>query len=314
MARYVKISNLSIGPCGVDRGTDYDSIVERVREYLDARIETVLPDRPDLIVLPEACDRPEDIEGDTRNRYYMARGNKILDHLRETAKNNNCYIAYSAVMEDEDGRWRNSTRIIDRKGEIAGMYSKNHLVIEENTRYGIAYGTEAPVIRCDFGTVACVICFDLNFDELRLKYVKSRPEIILFSSMYHGGLMQAYWAYSCRAHLVAAIGFPREQGSIISPVGNLIAYTTPSSDFVTATVNLDCCVAHIDYNWEKFQAMKKKYGSGVKIHDPGLLGSVLISCEMGDKCIDDLVKEFKIELLDDYFKRALAHRHANLGK
>ncbi|MBN1445420.1 MAG: carbon-nitrogen hydrolase family protein [Candidatus Omnitrophica bacterium] len=314
MARYVKISNISTSPCRIERGLDYQIMVEKVKEHLDARIQAVLPDKPDLIVLPEACDRPENLYEEKKNIYYKTRGNQILDHFRETARNNNCYIAYSAVLEDKNGKWHNSTIIIDRKGGIAGAYNKNHLVIEENTVYGTEYGTDAPLIKCDFGTVACAICFDLNFDELRLKYAAARPDIILFSSMYHGGLMQAYWAYSCRVHFVGAIGYPKEEGTIISPIGSIIAYTTHYTRFVTATVNLDCCVAHIDYNWRKFEAMKKKYGTGVKIYDPGLLGSVLLSCETEDKCIYDMVKEFEIELLDDYFKRALAHRRSNLNK
>jgi len=73
------------------------------------------------------------------------------------------------------------------------------------TESGILYGREAPVFDCDFGRVAFAICFDLNFDELRLKYVKAKPDLIVFSSVYHGGLMQAYWAYSCRAHFIGAV-------------------------------------------------------------------------------------------------------------
>jgi hypothetical protein len=55
--------------------------------------------------------------------------------------------------------------------------------------------------------------------------------------------------------------------------------------------------------------MKQKYGSKVKMMDPGYLGSVLISSETDEFTIDDVVREFKIELLDDYMTRALAHHH-----
>ncbi len=310
MARYVRISNISTSPLSIDNTCNYQEIVKQVKAHLDHSVQAVLPDRPDLIVLPEVCDRPANLPQNDRNDYYKVRGTRILDYFKEVARNNNCYIAYSAVMEDENGVLRNSTRIIDRQGNIAGIYHKNHLVIEENTVYGLAYGTEAPLIKCDFGTVACVICFDLNFDKLRLQYVEKKPEIILFSSMFHGGLMQRYWAYSCRSYFVAATA--TRPGTIISPIGDIIASTTNYTEYVTADINLDYCIAHIDYNWEKFKALKKKYGRGVKIYDPGLLGSVLITSEMEDKSIKDLVKEFEIELLDDYFKRALAHREKNI--
>ena len=79
---------------------------------------------------------------------------------------------------------------------------------------------------------------------------------------------------------------------------------------MTATVNLDYCQAHLDYNWEKLTALKAKYGPGVTITDPGYLGSVLITSETNAASAKAMAREFKIELLDDYFTRALAHRHA----
>jgi hypothetical protein len=232
----------------------------------------------------------------------------MLEMFSHIAKENNCYIGYSAARELDDGTWRNSTQIVDRKGEVAGIYNKNHVVIEETTQAGILCGKEAPLIECDFGTVGCAICFDLNFDELRQRYVKSRPDIILFSSMYHGGLMQEYWAYSCRAHFVGALHNLRS--SILSPVGTELAHTTNYMDYVTHAINLDCEVVHLDYNWEKLDAAKAKYGDKVKVFDPGHLGSVLISSESDEFSVKDIIEEFEIEILDKYMARALKHRHA----
>jgi hypothetical protein len=31
-----------------------------------------------------------------------------------------------------------------------------------------------------FGSIGCAVCFDLNLKKLRLEYVKSRPDIIIF--------------------------------------------------------------------------------------------------------------------------------------
>ena len=231
----------------------------------------------------------------------------MLKFFSKKAKENNCYIAYSAAFQVADGTFRNCTQLIDREGEVAGIYNKNHLVIEETTENGILCGKNADLIETDFGTVACAICFDLNFDELRLKYFAKKPDLILFSSMYHGGLMQSYWAYSCRAHFVGAIhNLP---SAIISPTGEVLAETTNYFNHVTKVVNLDCKVVHLDYNWEKISAAKKKYGRGFTMQDPGLLGSVLLSSELENITIDDIIEEFEIEILDDYMERALEHRH-----
>src|SRR5690606_27636859 len=124
---------------------------------------------------------------------------------------------------------------------------------------------------------AFVICFDLNFEELRLKYQAAKPDLIVFPSMYHGGLMQEYWAYSCRAHFVSSVAPANLPSEIISPVGHTLAASTNYFDFTTATVNLDCRVVHLDGNWGKLRALKEKYGSQVTIFDPGRLGAVLLT-------------------------------------
>ncbi len=306
MARYLTISTIA------HRGMPFTNLppeeaVNKMMDFWAKQLDQVLPDMPDLIVLPEACDRYVGIEGSDRDLYYTVRGDRMLKFFSKKAKENNCYIAYSAAFQVSDGTFRNCTQLIDRDGGVAGIYNKNHVVIEETTQHGILCGKNADLIETDFGTVACAICFDLNFDELRLKYAAQKPDLILFSSMYHGGLMQDYWAYSCRAHFVGAIqDLP---SAIISPTGETLAETTNYFNHVTHTVNLDCKVVHLDYNWEKISAAKEKYGRGFTMKDPGKLGSVLISSELEDITIDEIIEEFEIETLDDYMKRALKHRH-----
>ena len=306
MSRYLTISTIG-HKAPLFTNLAPEEAVSKMMEFWTKELDQVLPDMPDLIVIPEACDRYEGLVGKDRKEYYEVRGDRMLKFFSAKAKENNCYIAYSAAFQVSDGTFRNCTQLIDREGEVAGIYSKNHLVIEETTEHGILCGKNADLIETDFGTVACAICFDLNFDELRLKYVDKQPDLILFSSMYHGGLMQAYWAYSCRAHFVGAIcNLP---SGIISPTGETLAETTNYMDYVTQTINLDCKVVHLDYNWKKLDAAKKKYGRGFTMKDPGKLASVLISSELEDITIDEIIEEFEIETLDDYMARALEHRH-----
>jgi predicted amidohydrolase len=304
---HVRIATLGPRPLSVDANAEPQKVVGRMIAHWRQEFSQVLPDRPDLIVVPEACDRPGGFSLEKRLEYYRVRKDQVRDFFAQVAKENHCYIVYSAAREMPDGTWRNSSVLIGRDGQVVGIYNKNHVVIEETTEGGILCGREAPVFDCDFGRVVFAICFDLNFDELRLKYVKAKPDLIVFSSMYHGGLMQAYWAYSCRAYFVGAVaGLPCE---IRDPLGDLIASSTNYFDFVVADVNLDGRLAHLDYNWSRLRALKTKYGPKVTIKDPGFLGSVLITSEHETVTVDEMVEEFEIELLDDYMARALAHRH-----
>lgn len=102
-----------------------------------------------------------------------------------------------------------------------------------------------------------------------------------------------------------------DENTIINPVGEVIARSTNYFNFVSARVNLDCKVCHLDYNWGKMKAMKDKYGRGVTIFDPGHLGAVLITCEKDDMTIDQMLDEFEIERWDDYIARAMKHRAEN---
>ncbi len=310
MARYIRVSVLGRkNPYSVDVSQGMRRAVEEMKECLRKEIELVLPEKPDLIVLPEACDRPMNLPASERKNYYLERGSEILDFYSEVARNNNCNIAYSAVRDVPDGTFRNSTIMINREGKIDGIYNKNHIVEGERTQGDIYCGTDAPIIECDFGKVGCVICFDLNFEPIRRKYENQRPEMLIFSSNYHGGIMQNYWAYACRAYFVCAFGYG--ESTIVSPVGETVATSSSYFSYFTRTINLDYAVAHLDYNWGKLRAMKEKYGPGVTIHDPGHLGSVLISSELNGVSAMDMVKEFEIELLDDYIARSLEFHDRN---
>lgn len=308
MARSVCISALGPAPFERRDGATISQTISLAKTHLETWIEKVLPDKPDLIVLPEACDRPKNMGRAEGRRYVAERGTQIRDWLCALAREQRVNVAYSACLPEKDGSARNATTFIGRGGEIRGVYHKNHLVWEEESESGIRFGREAPIIEMDFGRAAGVICFDLNFDELREKYVRAKPELLVFSSMYHGGFVQRNWAYTCRSYFVGAVaGLPC---TIIDPLGEVVAQSTNYHPYVTQTVNLDYVLAHLDYNWEKLDAMRRHYGPLVRVKDPGLLGAVMITSESDTVSASKMAAEFEIELLDDYMERSLAHRHA----
>jgi len=223
--------------------------------------------------------------------------------LKQIARDHNSYVTYPTLIEAGDGTYRNTLEMIDRNGTIAGFYNKNHGVISE-IEEGMLCGKEARLIDCDFGRVAGAICFDLNFEPIRQKYAQANPDLIVFPSMYHGGLMQSYWAYSCRSYFVGAI--PHHASSILNPVGDIVATSTNYFNFVSSRINLDYVVAHLGYNFGKIEAMRSKYGPAVKVYDPGNLGPVLITSESEELTALEMTQAFEIELLDDYFARSLA--------
>ena len=300
--KHVKVAVIGDYP-RISKDQEPQKLVEEVIKFWKAQLEQVLSARPDLIVLTEACDRPGGMSREEQYNYFRVRKDQVKEYFASVARENNCYIAFGTKREDARGNWYNSSYVLDRKGNVAGVYNKNYPTIGE-LESGIKASDEVPVIQCDFGSVACAICYDLNFPELLEKYKKAKPDIILFSSLYHGGVVQGYWAYSCRSFLAGSMGFRTLPSEIRDPLGDVVASTTNYFNYVVTKINLDRQLVHLDGNWEKLKGLKAKYGDEVTIKDPGHLGSVLVSSESEKLTVLQMLKEFDIELLDDYFNRS----------
>lgn len=301
----VKIATIGASP-SINKNQSPEVLVEQMINFWQGQLNQVLKSKLDLIVLPEVCDVPVGLSTSEQKTYLNARKNKLSDFFAKIARENNCYIAFGSLHEADRGL-RNSLILLDRSGKIAGTYHKNFPTISEMEQ-GVVPGDQTPVFQCDFGTVGMAICFDLNYDELRSKYMKLQPDIILFSSLYHGGLMQSQWAYSCRSYFVSAIGIVQLPSEVVNPLGEIVASSTNYFNYTLATINLDYEIVHLDYNWDKLKKLKSKYGDAVSIHDPGKVGAVMISSEDKSITAKQMVKEFDIELLDTYFDRSRMYR------
>ncbi|MCL2421112.1 MAG: hypothetical protein FWD03_04575 [Defluviitaleaceae bacterium] len=303
MAKHVKISTIGCGFHQVDGSHSHAETWEQVKKHLTRQMEQVLPDRPDLIVLPEVCDVPEGYDAASLQAYIKHRGDANIRFFSDIAKAAHCNIAFTTYIPANGGHLHNTCVIIDRQGAVAGTYDKNYIPPME-TYSNVRCGTEAPLIQLDIGRVACVICFDLNFDALLMHYKATKPDLIIFPSMFHGGIMQQLWAQSCRSYFVSSIAHSRPS-AIISPVGEVLAYSTNYQNHVTKTVNLDYELIHVDFNMEKLSRLKQKYGTEVTIFDPGNIGYVMLCSESKDVSAADMLREFEITALDDYLEYAL---------
>ncbi len=307
MSRLVKIAIVAPDPLVLKEDLSYDEMVEKVKEHWEKEIGQVLPDNPDIIVVPEVCDRPGNLKREKVMEYYKVRGESIAEFFAQIARENRVFITYPAVRELEDGSFRNSVVLFDRGGKVAGIYDKNHPVVTE-IKVGVLPGRSEAIVDTELGRIGFAICFDLNFSELRSKYIGKGVELFLFCSMYHGGdVVQGWWAYSLRSYFVGAIGVRRCPSEVRNPFGEVIASTTNYFDFVVKTINLDYCLAHLDFNWEKLRALKDSYKEEVEIYDPGRVGSVMIVSNVSKSAVE-FAREFEIELLDDYFDRSLTEQ------
>ncbi len=309
--KQVKIATIGAVSPRLDNSLSDQQKVEAMISFLGNQIEQVLPDKPDLIVLPEACDRPAGMNMQQQFEYFNVRGNQIQDFLSGIARENHCYIAFGMKRKDDSGVWRNSCVMFDRNGKVAGIYDKNFPTPDELEV--VKASDEVKLIQTDFGTVGCAICFDLNFEELRDRYAKLKPDLMIYIGMYHGGLDQATWAYACRSWFVGSVGISNLLSQIRNPFGEVIASSSNHFNYVVSTVNIDCELAHLDHNKVQFKELKKKYGDKVIIHDPSEVAVIMITSEAENVTAEDMVKEFNIETVDHYFDRTRSDREKQLN-
>ena len=304
MARFVTVAAVNVSKMYKRHVKDKPngvSYLDFVLEGLKSEINKVLLYKPDLIVLPEFSNSLYGMDIREEYEYFKSTEAEFVSKIGEIAAQNNCYIAFGAWRMADDGYGRNSCIMLDRHGQLVGYYDKNYPTPPEYDLYHTLHGRDGAIFECDFGRVGALICFDMNFPELREKYKKLRPELLVFPSMYNGGSVRNFYAIDCRCFIAASTVFPCE---IISPLGVSVHSETGYYSYAVATINLDYAICHLDYNRPRFEAAKKKYGKDFVLTEPGGLGFVMISYEGTDKTIKDIIKEFEIEEYDEYLDRS----------
>lgn len=276
--------------------------VEAMLQRIRAAVEAAAPDKPDLILMPEYCDIPDNYDNIQKRIFCATRGDKLDALMRQTAVKYHCWVAYNTIRPSGSAHY-NSTILLNRSGDVATIYDKNYPYLPEMDEVLVLPGKTAEVFECELGRIAFATCFDLNFDELWQRYKQQSPNLILFSSMFHGSFLQQQRAFQLRAHFVSAISWPIPSVAL-SPVGSLIASTTNYRSHFTTVLNLDYTVLHLDFNMDKFPAIHAKYGDKVRIDDPAMLACAALYSQSVDFTAADIVREFGLETLDDYLDRS----------
>jgi len=305
---------IAVSVIGLDRPSlapVVESVPKVVQYWIDA-MDREIGNKPDLILLPECCDTVPTKSQAEKAAWIRLRGDVVLEAVRKYAAAHKCYIVYSAHRERDDGRFANSSRLIDRAGNVVACYDKMFPTVGESGSRDcpIVPGSEAVVAETDFGRIGFAICFDLNFDELKRMYAEKRPDIICFSSFFDGDFLQRSWARECQAYMVSSTCANWLEKRIIDPAGAVLRCENYYQPTFTVKINTNCKVLHLDENRVKFPALVRRYGRRVEIRNPGSVGTVTLLSNDSALSVETVMREFELESYTDYLDRSRRTREA----
>ncbi|HOW73798.1 MAG TPA: carbon-nitrogen hydrolase family protein [Phycisphaerae bacterium] len=282
---------------------------------MDKLIDAAALDQPDLILLTEGCMQnsapsASRAEKDARSEPLPESG-PITQFLARKARQHRAYIMGSYWRKGPKGQGRyNSAVLVDRQGKLVGWYDKVFPTIGEMEE-GVLPGREAVVFDTDFGRIGALICFDLNFPELLAEYKQRGAKLLCFLSAFRGGRLIPAAAMRNQCFIASAV--PGENGVIVDPLGRSLAESSQYGRIIFARINLDSQIVHIDYNADRVQRMKEKYGPTVTVDTASPEAVFFLSSLHPEKSIQDMIREFEVETLDVYLDRAREVRQKHLG-
>ncbi len=216
-----------------------------IAEFLKAELEKVSENS--LIVLPEYSNAGGLSEKE-KELAALKRAGKMLDFASFIAKEKKAYVSIN-VLEERNGKIKNSTYLYDKKGEKAFVYDKIHLPPSE-VSLGVERGTGECVAYLDGIRFAFMTCYDVYYNE-QIEYIASKkPDIIIIPGYQRGErtdiilAQNKLTAFRCNAY-IARSSFSMDDENkggnsmIVSPNGEIIANLGKEVGSISVDVDIE---------------------------------------------------------------------------
>ncbi len=224
----------------------------------------------DLAILPEAVVTPNDEDPADRS---IGLDDPVVDHFRELARRHRTYLLLPLDLAEDTGVgtvYANAAVLLDRRGDVAGIYRKAHpvaLVGSDDLEGGVRPGAEHPVFDCDFGSLGVQICWDVVFDDGWTALAGRGAEIVAWPSASPATVLPAAHAARHRYYVVSST--PRDNATVYEPTGQVGARITGHGEVLVHELDL----SHAVLGWSSFlregEALRETYGDRVGFHyDP----------------------------------------------
>ena len=194
----------------------------------------------DIIVMPECCDIPCLAATDAQRCASVEKYNaRLLEKVASTARRCSALVFANAGFKAEGG-WRNTTYAFDRRGNVEGMYFKQHLTPKErkypegDVGYSLEF-SEPLILEIEGIRFAFLTCYDFYFYENFSNIAVKRPDIIIGCSHQRSDshdaleLITRFLAYNTNAYVLRSSVSMDEASDIggasmvVAPDGRVLA-------------------------------------------------------------------------------------------
>ena len=247
--------------------------LEKRLQWLDDSVEKIAtqaktnyPDkRLDLVVLPEfLVSRP----GDSLAQQAV-RLEEVQPRLAACASRHGCYLVVPSLLQEANPspRYSNAALLVDRSGQIKGIYRKVHPVAPQGSdalEGGTTPGPDFPVFDCDFGRLGIQICFDMLYADGWQALAKQGTEIVAMPSASPETVRPIGYALQHQYYIVSAA--PRDHAAVFSPLGLIEAQVSEEGAVLVHQIDLSYSILHWEAALEEGAALSRKYGNKVGFH------------------------------------------------
>ena len=302
MPRKILVTTTSLLPAG---GPAVHDNLEKARNLLERACAT----KPDIVCLPEtvayygvsytrAAEVAQPVPG------------PFTDMAAAAARRHGSYII-CPLVEQRGDRFYNVAVLLDRQGQIAGLYEKIHPVAGQDyslLEKGVTPGQEPKIFDTDFGRIGILICFDINWPQEWAKLKQMGAEIVFWPSAYDGGFPLQARALDHHYYVVSSVR--KDHSRIIDITRTILAETGPYNDIAEAVIDLDKQVFSTDYNLRQVAAIREKYGRDVDIQVCLDEDIFTLESKRADLSVAAVIQEFGLQLWSDYIAKCTVAQDA----
>lgn len=211
----------------------------------------ILPEHATQGIVEDVAEVAEDLDGPR------------VTAMSAKAREHGTYVACPVHLRRE-GKVYNSLVMLDRTGEVLGVYDKAFPVTwtDGTLERGVTPGCRFPVFDLDIGRVGLQICWDIAFPEGWQALADQGAELVLYATDPIGllGLRSHAW----RHEYCIAGSTHRPPAAVVDPTGHVIATTTGSREAQVVRVDLDFRVLNTNCLWEFPESRREEYADQIR--------------------------------------------------